>query len=143
MSDLTYSPRPPKRMRLVGRAEEEADDAAVSARSAALDGTIASPNAAAAASVHAEAAQVSGDVVTRLRLVSLNADGCGTYRMSATDRMHMMLDNLLTLEPDIIAFQEITVDMYSTISHRLGGWSIYLGGDAALEAWATGCRPAW
>ena len=105
----------------VGRAEDEADVAAVPGRSAVLDGE------------PAGAAEVSRDIATRLRLVSLNADGCGTYHMSDSKRMQMMLDNLLTLEPDIIAFQEITVDMYSTIKHRLGGWSIYRRRDVTEE----------
>jgi endonuclease/exonuclease/phosphatase family metal-dependent hydrolase len=73
----------------------------------------------------AHAAQVPGDDVTHLRIVSLNADGCGSYRMSTTERINAMVDNLLTLDPDIIALQEVTDDMHAAVKGRLGGWSIY------------------
>ena len=46
--------------------------------------------------------------VRQLRLVCLNVDGCGHYRMSPADPMEAFLTIILVQNPDILTLQEVT-----------------------------------
>lgn len=63
----------------------------------------------------------------KVRLLSLNVDGCGHYRMSPADRMDSIITVILDQKPDVIALQEVTSEMQVALQRRLraSDWSFY------------------
>lgn len=70
---------------------------------------------------------MGGRYCRQLRLVSLNVDGCGHYRIAPADRMDAILTIILDQKPDILTFQEVTSDMQVALQRRLraGQWHFY------------------
>ena len=60
-----------------------------------------------------------------LRLITVNVDGLGAYRLSPVQRIHKILDVLLEQAPDVMLFQEVLTMMYEEIKNRLSTWRVY------------------
>ena len=77
--------------------------------------------AAGAVPGHASASSASDS----LSMVSCNVDGLGHYGHSSPARMKAILQHLLGVQPDVLALQEVTTDMFAQLQSDLPGWKLY------------------
>ena len=60
-----------------------------------------------------------------MSLVTVNVDGLGEYATSPAWRMAEILRQVAPLEPDILLFQEVVMEMYEVLLSELASWKIH------------------
>ena len=60
-----------------------------------------------------------------LSIVTINVDGLGRYRDSPIARMEQNLNAVLPVAPEVLLLQEVIMEMYGVVQHRLSDWKVY------------------
>ena len=76
---------------------------------------------------------LSNVVSSSIVVVTVNVDGIGSYEASPEARMEAIADHVLSLNPDVLLFQEIMMVMYLVLRRRFPGWAVYRKHDVAEE----------
>ena len=66
-----------------------------------------------------------------LSVVTLNVDGLGEYTEPPASRMGKILDQVLQVDPDVLAMQEVTAPMLERLRSRLPDWKVYRRSDVS------------
>ena len=78
----------------------------------------------------AHAASVQGAIMS---IVTVNVDGLGEYSSLPAVRMEQILKQVLSVAPDALLLQEVTMEMCAVVQHRLVGWKVHRRRNVAEE----------